>query len=263
MEASDYLMLSTVGLYPVLLGLEHLNPARWQPRLPAWRLTGAAAFALFLAIGFFLPLALPVWFSDPALPGAKLGIAGGAVAGYLAVSLVAYVWHRAAHESPLLWRLFHQLHHAPNRLDVSSAAIFHPTEMVFYTLMPLTVTTLLLGLEPLAAALVGLLTTFNAVLQHANLRTPRWLGWFIQRPEAHSIHHAEHDGNFSDFPLWDRLFGTYREPQGFRERAGFAAGVSRRWGQMLLFRDAHAPLQGGDASKAMATSSSDQSSPSR
>ena len=166
-------------------------------------------------------------------------MAGGAVVGYLAVTLVGYAWHRAAHASPWLWRLFHQLHHAPNRLDVASSAIFHPSEMAFYTLMPLGVTTLVLGLDPLAAGIVGLLGVIDAVFQHANIATPRWLTWFMQRPEAHSIHHGEHAHNYSDFPLWDRLFGTYREGVAFRPRVGFAPAAARRWAAMLCFRDVH------------------------
>lgn len=246
MSHTDLILLAAAAVYPLLLAVEHLAPARWQPALPAWRTIGALFFVAFSAVSFYLPLALPpAWFEASLLPGASLGLAGGTVLGYLAVSLVGYAWHRAAHASPLLWRLFHQAHHAPKRLDVSSAAIFHPTEMVFYTLMPLAVTTLVLGLDPLAAGFVGLISTFNAVFQHANLATPRGLTWIMQRPEAHSIHHAEHAHNYGDFPLWDRLFGTYREGVGFRPEAGFAAEASRRWWAMACFRDVNAPTAPG------------------
>ena len=74
------------------------------------------------------------------------------------------------------------------------------------------------ALDPVAAAIVGLLGVFNAVFQHANLNTPRWLAWLIQRPEAHSIHHAVHGWNYSDFPLWDIVFGSYRAAAGFERR---------------------------------------------
>lgn len=242
MSTTDLLLYATLAVYPVLMALEHLAPARWQPRLPAWRTIGIGFFLLYAAVSYFLPQALPAaWFEASLLPGASLGVAGGTVAGYLAVTLAGYAWHRAAHASPWLWRLFHQMHHAPNRLDVASAAIFHPSEMAFYTLMPLAVTTLVLGLDPVAAGLVGLLGAFNTVFQHANIATPRWLSWLVQRPEAHSIHHAEHAHNYSDFPLWDRLFGTYREGVGFQPRAGFAPAVSGRWLAMLCLRDVHAP----------------------
>lgn len=253
MSLPDLLLYATAAVYPVLMALEHLVPARWQPRLPAWRAIGVGFFVLYAAVSYFLPQALPAaWFEASLLPGSTLGVAGGTVAGYLAVTLVGYAWHRAAHASPWLWRLFHQMHHAPNRLDVASAAIFHPSEMAFYTLMPLAVTTLVLGLDPVAAGLVGLLGAFNAVFQHANIATPRWLTWLMQRPEAHSIHHAEHAHNYSDFPLWDRLFGTYREGVGFQPRAGFAPAVAGRWMAMLCLRDVHAPAGGTPAAAARA-----------
>jgi len=257
MSPLDFLLIASVAIYPLLLALEHLVPARWQPALPAWRTLGALFFVAFSVLSYTLPQALPAaWFEATSLlPGASLGVAGGTVAGYLAVSLVGYGWHRAVHASPLLWRLFHQAHHAPKRLDVSSAAIFHPSEMVFYILMPLAVTTLVLGLDPVAAGLVGLISTFNALFQHANIATPRWLTWFAQRPEAHSIHHAEHAHNYGDFPLWDRLFGTYREGVGFRREVGFASEASRRWWAMAMCRDVSStatPARPGSTAQAQA-----------
>jgi sterol desaturase/sphingolipid hydroxylase (fatty acid hydroxylase superfamily) len=245
MPLTDLLLYASAALYPLLLAIEHLVPARWQPRLPWWRTRGVLFFLVFAAISVQLPLALPAaWFEHSLLPGAQLGIAGGAVVGYLATTLVSYAWHRTVHQVPLLWRLFHQMHHAPQRLDVSSSAIFHPSEMAFYTLMPLAVTTLVLGIDPLAAAIVGLLATFNALFQHANIATPRWLSWLMQRPEAHSIHHAEHAHNYSDFPLWDGLFGSYREPGGFRAQVGFDEQAASRWWAMALFRDVNAAMPG-------------------
>jgi sterol desaturase/sphingolipid hydroxylase (fatty acid hydroxylase superfamily) len=183
------------------------------------------------------------WFEASLLPGAQLGVAGGALVGYLATTLVGYGWHRAAHRVPLLWRVFHQMHHAPSRLDAAGAFVFHPTEMLMYTAIGLVVNALVLGLDPVAASIVGFLGVFNAVFQHADLDTPRWLAWLIQRPEAHSIHHAYevHGWNYSDFPLWDMLFGTYRAAIGFQPRVGFDLSEGRRWATMALLRDVHAP----------------------
>jgi len=51
------------------------------------------------------------------------------------------------------------------------------------------VTVFLLGLDPLAAAIIGYVGAFYGLFQHWNVRTPRWLGYVIQRPEAHCHHH--------------------------------------------------------------------------
>ena len=60
----------------------------------------------------------------------------------------------------------------------------------------------------------------SAIFQHANVRTPRWLGYFVQRPESHSLHHERgvHRDNYSDLPVFDMLFGTFRNPRALRGR---------------------------------------------
>lgn len=65
----------------------------------------------------------------------------------------------------------------------------------------------LLGLSPAAGALAGFLGYATAVIQHANMRTPRWLGYFLMRPTQHGLHHARgiHSYNFGNFALWDIL----------------------------------------------------------
>ena len=45
------------------------------------------------------------------------------------------------------------------------------------------------GLTPEAVLVVNIFSTFRAMFTHANIRTPRWLGYLIARPEMHAIHH--------------------------------------------------------------------------
>jgi len=101
------------------------------------------------------------------------------------------------------------------------------------------VTVVALGLDPLAAALVGYLVAFHGIFQHWNVRTPRWLGYLIQRPEAHCVHHRQgvHAYNYSDFPLWDLAFGSWRNPREFRGECGFESPADRRLPDMLAWRD--------------------------
>jgi sterol desaturase/sphingolipid hydroxylase (fatty acid hydroxylase superfamily) len=109
-------------------------------------------------------------------------------------------------------------------------------------------TTIVLGLEPVAAALVGYLVAFNGYFQHWNVRTPQWVGYIFQRPESHCVHHrlGFHYYNFADLSLWDIVFGTFRNPREFRGECGFEAGGDRRFGAMLAFSDVNAPLYGAD-----------------
>ena len=73
-----------------------------------------------------------------------------------------------------------------------------------------------------------------------NVKTPRILGYLIQRPEAHFVHHAReiHAYNYGDLPLWDLLFGTFKNPAGYGAGdVGFDAPADGRYGAMLAFRD--------------------------
>ena len=81
------------------------------------------------------------------------------------------------------------------------------------------------GLGPEAAAGAVALSGLAELVYHWNVRTPYWLGYFIQRPESHCVHHQEgiHHYNFSDLPLWDMLFGTFRNPRNWQARCGFGA----------------------------------------
>ncbi len=82
----------------------------------------------------------------------------------------------------------------------------------------------------------------SVTFQHANLRTPYWLGYLIQRPESHSVRHQRGVDafNYGDIALWDMLFGTWCNPREWDEQAGFYDGGSRRIVPMLLGRDIHA-----------------------
>jgi sterol desaturase/sphingolipid hydroxylase (fatty acid hydroxylase superfamily) len=160
----------------------------------------------------------------------------------VAVSLVGYVWHRLRHAVPFLWR-FHQLHHSAERLDVSGAFLFHPLETVVMAFLVSVTSASLLGVSADAAALAGSISFFNACFQHANVRTPRWLGYVIQRPESHSVHHARgvHAFNYTDMPIFDVLFGTFKNPDAHEANLGFFDGGSRQVGRMLLALDATRP----------------------
>ena len=98
---------------------------------------------------------------------------------------------------------------------------------------------LIAGLTPQAITIMLLVTNFFSIFQHANIRTPQWLGYIVQRPESHTLHHARglHKYNYSDLPLFDILFGTFRNPKEFDHVTGFYEGASARVVDMLLARD--------------------------
>ena len=128
--------------------------------------------------------------------------------------------------------------------------------MVVQALMQLFVTVIVLGLDPVAAALVGYVAALHGMFQHWNVRTPRWLGYLIQRPEAHCEHHrlGVHANNYADLPLWDLLFASFRNPASFDGRCGFAAPADRRMLAMLAWRDVSADDYGTAAAASLPAS---------
>jgi sterol desaturase/sphingolipid hydroxylase (fatty acid hydroxylase superfamily) len=172
-----------------------------------------------------------------------LGPLGGLAAGLLVYELGVYWWHRSMHSSTILWRSFHQMHHSAERLDSFGAFWFSPLDMTGWTLLSSLALVLVVGVSAQAATSIILLTTFLAIFQHTNIRTPRWLGYFIQRPESHTIHHGKgmHRNNYADLPVFDMLFGTFKNPHGYEMETGFYPGASDRVGDMLLFKDVSQP----------------------
>jgi sterol desaturase/sphingolipid hydroxylase (fatty acid hydroxylase superfamily) len=248
METVDLVGLLVPVTYLLMLAVELRWPARTFPVRRGWRWLGVAFLVLIGTAGAVVPMLLPMeWMAAHRwIDGTRLGVVGGTALGWLVLSALAYVWHRAAHKFSPLWRFGHQVHHGPQRVDISGSTLFHPAEMVVQVLMQLFVTVIVLGLDPLAASLVGYVAAFYGMFQHWNVRTPQWLGYVIQRPEAHCVHHRQgmHAWNYGDLPLWDLLMGTFRNPREFRGECGFEAPADRRLGAMLAWRDVNAPVYG-------------------
>ena len=62
---------------------------------------------------------------------------------------------------------------------VAGAVVFTPLEVVLNVAVFQLVVVFVLGLEPVAAAVVGYVAVFYGMFQHFNIRTPQWLGRLI------------------------------------------------------------------------------------
>ena len=248
MDTVDIIGLLVPVTYFAFLITEKLWPARKFPPRKGWQWIGIAFLVLGTTIAVVVPLLIPgPWLEAHRwIDGTGLGVVGGALVGYVLLEGAIYAWHRTTHNVGFLWRGFHQIHHSPQRVDIPGSVVFHPLELVVYTLLPIFANVIVLGLDPLAASIAGYMVAFNSYFQHWNVRTPHWLGYVIQRPESHCVHHrmGVHYYNYSDFPPWDMLFGTFRNPPKYMGECGFEAGADRRLGAMLAFADVNAPLYG-------------------
>jgi sterol desaturase/sphingolipid hydroxylase (fatty acid hydroxylase superfamily) len=63
----------------------------------------------------------------------------------------------------------------------------------------------------------------------------------------HRIHHQrdKHYKNFSDFPIWDMLFGTFENPPSYYGKCGFRTERERKLKDMLFHKNVNDPFPPG------------------
>lgn len=241
----DYELLSVVGTIGTFLGfglVERLLPGYGWPRKRFWVARGVGWFVAAFALSITVPMLTDRWIAAHSLLDLSGIGAWGIIPGVLVYQLLGYAWHRALHGVPLLWRL-HQMHHSSERLDVWSQFRFHPLDYVGWTVVTSVSSIGILGLSLNAAVLTALASNALALFGHANLRTPRWLGFLVARPENHMLHHARgiHRSNYADLPIIDMVFGTFENPETAPAEVGFWDGASGEIGGLLLGRDMTRP----------------------
>jgi sterol desaturase/sphingolipid hydroxylase (fatty acid hydroxylase superfamily) len=170
--------------------------------------------------------------------------------GLLGLDAVSYLWHRANHRLPLLWR-FHRVHHADASFHVTTALRFHPGELLLA--LPVRLAAILaLGVPPEGVLLFELVFGAANLLEHGNFDLPGRLDPLARRlfitPALHRAHHAadwrELDTNFGTvFSVWDRLARTFRASDaGRRVVTGLPTGpqlAAASLGESLLLPFAH------------------------
>ena len=224
----------------VFLVLERVRPGRRLPESPGWHLrAGLLNLAQLALIGIggltwnryfrgHALLEIGGW-SNPIVEGAFYWFAG---------TFVFYWWHRIRHLDGF-WRVLHQVHHSASRIEVLTSFYKHPLEIAADSILASFLIYCVFGGTAEAGAWTSLFGAVGEYFYHSNLKTPRWLGLFVQRPEHHSLHHelGVHAFNFGDITLWDRLFGTFRDTDGFSARCGFPGRQEQQLAAMLCFRD--------------------------
>lgn len=234
-------MLYQIGFIQLLVflfffGLERLYPDKNHPVAPFFNFWWAALglFALlWLRVVMFFWVQTPGGFITISAPIVVQGFVF-----YLFYSCGNYWFHRWKHSNSLLWRYIHNLHHSPSQMETKIAFYRHPLEILANTVYLLVLGKLLFNVSfeviAIALAIEGCLECFH----HANIKMPRrllWLGYIIQLPGMHLIHHEYglHKYNYAPF-LWDTVFKTVKIPQQWEGRLGFSR--SNDIYSMFLFR---------------------------
>ena len=185
-------------------------------------LAGAATLAERNHFGLLHQVAWPSWAET--------------LLGFVLFDLWMYVWHRANHSIPLLWR-FHRMHHSDANMDVTTGVRFHTGEVVLSAVARLAVL-------PLLGISIGHVAVYEAVFlpvvlfQHSNVRLPRWLDYgllaLIVTPAMHRVHHSrrrsETDSNYgSVFAYWDLLFRSFHLRDAGEIRLGLDGLETPEW----------------------------------
>jgi sterol desaturase/sphingolipid hydroxylase (fatty acid hydroxylase superfamily) len=229
------------GMAAVFFVLEHALPGRELPETVGWYTRAAFLNACQFGIIMLAGVSWNRWLRSWSLFHISQSVSPvfvGLLAWFIG-TFVFYWWHRARHKVTWMWRVFHQVHHSPARIEVLTAFYKHPIEIAADSIIASAIVYSLLGGSVQAGLWYNVFAASGEYFYHTNLRTPHWLGYFIQRPEHHSIHHQldVHDFNYADITWWDRLFGTFRETDTFAPKCGFPSDHEKNLGRMIIFRD--------------------------
>lgn len=227
----------------ILLAWERIWPNQNLPESAGWHWRVLIIYTLQFVVLVVGELTWNAVFKSWSLLNLKQQLQpwiGGWVA-YFVWSFFLYWWHRWRHENDLLWRIFHQLHHSPRRLESVSAFFLHPIDYASHSILGTFITYVLLGLDREAAIYFFAYSAIVSFYIHANIRVPRWFGYVIQTPDMHRVHHesGKHLNNYADFVCWDMMFGTYKNPTLTIENCGFDAVNEQKFIAMLRGRDVH------------------------
>jgi sterol desaturase/sphingolipid hydroxylase (fatty acid hydroxylase superfamily) len=201
--------------FALLAAGERLLPSAKRPRRP--RITkNLALWALNTLMNplITVPISVAAVSLDP-WNRPDIGLWPSLIVDIVILDLWTYLWHRANHRWPVLWR-FHRVHHFDQFLDTASAVRFHPGEVLISALTRAPVVTAC-DINLTSLVIFDALALAAALFHHSNLRLPpraeAALRWVVVTPSHHWVHHhavrADTDSNYGLLlTLWDRLFGS-------------------------------------------------------
>ena len=220
---TQFIYVVTLGCIALCMVLESIIPRRSMRQSILWRWTNNFSLALLTWYIGMVASTLAVFYLVPLLgaPGFGLlpALGAGPVMSFLillvVVQFVNYLFHRAFHKFPVLWRL-HSVHHADVDVDVSTTYRHHPLEQLVSlpVFVPLV---LLLGAPVQVAVTYKLMEIALTLLTHSNLKLPATLDKVLRpvvvTPDFHRLHHCADprytNSNYGGLVPWfDYLFGT-------------------------------------------------------
>jgi len=156
---------------------------------------------------------------------------------YVLADLGSYWMHRLMHTRHV-WRA-HRWHHSPTQLYWLAGVRATIPQQILFNLPGILLLPITAG-GPVwlyLAMVVEALARNNWMHMNVSWRS-NWLEWVFITPRYHHIHHSadveQHDGNYGSLlSIWDRMFGTYIDPDVARPKA-FGTGEKKRDPVLLM-----------------------------
>lgn len=137
----------------------------------------------------------------------------------VAMDLGEYLFHRAQHAIPWLWRM-HSLHHSDPDMNATTAERHFWGEQLIKAVTIWPAAALVIRPTPLIVLCYGLACVWH-VVAHSRLRFSFGkLSWLLNSPAYHRRHHSSEPEHFNSnysalLPIFDVLTGAYNRPTSF------------------------------------------------
>ena len=130
----------------------------------------------------------------------------------LVYDFLYYFLHRWLH-TPTMMRRVHGVHHRVHSPEAMDGLYLHPAETSAGVALLFIAMALVGPISPASFLIVAFVHSVANIATHTNLVAPHSVFalfnfWTIR----HDLHHSSHrSANYASiFPIWDRMFGTYR-----------------------------------------------------
>jgi len=235
-----FFKLLFVGRAIAFTTLEILRPARTLSYLPViwWDLLAYLAFrCVVLPSTIYLNNLVPGYHALPdGIAHLPLAIR---VALYFILADFGHYWvHRLTH-TRYFWRV-HKWHHAPTYMYwLGGVRTTIPDFFLVNTPYVLAYSFLYISPWWVATAMAAS-SIFQNDWMHMNVTwRSNWLEWIIVTPRYHHIHHSDNPEHYlknmaSMFTIWDRLFGTYFDPDKLSTELSFGTNEKNNSVRVIL-----------------------------
>lgn len=210
-------LLAAIALMAVMTLVEFLRPA-----VPGKgdRLLNLQAMMLLVATqALAVPAILRFTHLPTAIDSAALPFWLGAILFFVAMDLGEYLFHRAQHAIPWLWKL-HSLHHSDPNMSATTANRHFWGDPILKALTIWPVAAALIRPTPAILAAYVWLSLWHTIV-HSNVRLDFGrFSWLLNSPAYHRRHHSSEPAHFNSnysalFPIFDVIAGSYHRPDSY------------------------------------------------